>query len=67
MKTVFRMIWIVLRDNRGELEIPDDVIMDLARHFLPRVVEFFSSEEGKAEFEKWKAEQKEKSEDESSL
>ena len=57
MKTLFRVIWIVLLDNRGEAQIPDEVIRDLARFFLPNIIAFYQSEEGKAEFAKWKAEQ----------
>lgn len=38
--------------SKHELEI-------LARHFLPQIQAFFESEQGRKEFEEWKAEQDE--------
>ena len=37
--------------------IPKREIESLARCFLPEILRFFESEEGKREFEKWKTEQ----------
>lgn len=37
--------------------IPKYELEVLARHFLPQIQEFFESEEGKREYEEWKAEQ----------
>ena len=37
--------------------IPQHEIESLARCLLPEIQKFFESEEGKREFEKWKAEQ----------
>jgi len=39
--------------------IPEHAIDSLARCFLPDIQRFFESEEGKREFEVWKAEQEE--------
>ena len=38
-------------------EIPADLRMEMARCLLPDIIAFCESEEGKAEFAKWKAEQ----------
>lgn len=35
-------------------EIPKEVISELARFFLPDIIAFFESEEGKREYEEWK-------------
>ena len=43
-------------NNFGEIEIPDYVVRDLARHFLPMILEMYSTEEGRNELEKWKQE-----------
>lgn len=37
--------------------IPQHEIEILARHFLPQIRAFFATEEGRKEFEEWKAEQ----------
>ena len=39
--------------------IPENEIEALARCFLPYILEFFESEEGRQEFEQWKQEQTE--------
>ena len=41
--------------------IPEDEIEALAKCFLPDILDFFESEEGRKEFEQWKKEQSEKS------
>ena len=41
------------KNNRG---IPDFEIDSLARALLPAIQRFFETEEGKREFEEWKAE-----------
>jgi len=38
-------------------KVPDYQIEALARCLLPEIQKFFESDEGKQEFEKWKAEQ----------
>ena len=40
-------------------EIPTEAIESLARCLLPEIQKFFESEEGKREFEEWKAKQAE--------
>ena len=37
--------------------IPKHELETLARHFLPQIQAFFESEQGRKEFEEWKAEQ----------
>ena len=41
-------------------EMPADQIKALARCLLPEIQKYFESDDGKQEFEKWKAEQKAK-------
>ena len=41
--------------------MPEDEIEALAKCFLPDILDFFESEEGRKEFEQWKKEQSEKS------
>ena len=48
-----------LKSNNGDEKIPDHVITMLARMFLPDILEFYSTEEGNAEYEAWKKEQEE--------
>ena len=58
----WKKLWLFavegLSNKRGEGHIPDDIIKDIARFLLPNVKAFFDSDEGRAEFEKWKTEQK---------
>ena len=42
------------------MKLPKHEVESLARCLLPEIQKYFESEEGKAEFEKWKEEQKEK-------
>lgn len=48
-----------LKSNNGDEKISDHVITMLARMFLPDILEFYSTEEGNAEYEAWKKEQEE--------
>ena len=50
----------LLKDNRGECDIPDDLIKEIARCLVPDIIAFFETEEAKREFEEWKAEQEKK-------
>ena len=50
----------LLKDNRGECEIPADLIKEIARCLAPNIVAFFETEEAKREFEEWKEEQEKK-------
>ena len=38
-------------------DLPDHVIMDLARFLYPTILEYYQSEEGQQEFARWLAEQ----------
>ena len=44
-----REVKIILKSH-----IPEDEIEALAKCFLPDILEFFESEEGRQEFEQWK-------------
>ena len=46
----------ILKNNRGGLDIPDEEIEALADVILPGIIAFFSSDEGRAEFDAWKKE-----------
>lgn len=46
----------ILKENRGEINLPDIELEALARAFLPDILAFFSSPEGKAEYEAWQKE-----------
>lgn len=41
----------------NKCNIPKQELEILARHFLPQIQAFFESEEGRKEYEEWKAEQ----------
>lgn len=50
---------IALGEIKTEIEfdidkIPKEAVKDLARTFLPDIIAFFESEEGRKEFEDWK-------------
>lgn len=57
---ILSMIIEILKKNNGEINLPDEEIEALARAFLPEILAFFSSPEGKTEFEKWQKDQAEK-------
>ena len=44
--------------NRQNFHITDSMIKELARCLLPDVIEFYSTQEGRDQFNAWKAEQK---------
>ena len=50
-----REVKIILKSH-----IPEDEIEALAKCFLPDILHFFESKEGRQEFEQWKIEQFEK-------
>ena len=60
LSDIVKRIEDLLRDNRGECDIPDDLIKEIARCLAPNIVAFFETEEAKREFEEWKAEQEKK-------
>ena len=43
--------------ERYEIPVPADAIETLARQLLPAIRSYFESEEGKAAFAEWKAQQ----------
>ena len=53
------MIYVcnLLHDKQATCRLPADLIQEIARCLLPDVVAYCESEEGKAEFEQWKANQ----------
>ncbi len=57
----------LLRDTHGTWQLPPSVIQEVARCLLPDVVAYCESEEGKAEFAKWKAEQDAKKKEQSKV
>ena len=48
----------LISDVRGECRIPDEVIRDLARIFLPAILKMYESEEGRANLTAWVEESK---------
>ena len=50
----------ILKDNRGECDIPDDLIKEIAKCLVSDIIAFFETEEAKREFEDWKPEQEKK-------
>lgn len=44
----------LLRDKRGSCEIPPEIIREIARCLLSDIVAYCGSQEGKAEYEKWR-------------
>lgn len=46
----------ILCNKKGCMYIPDEEVDALAEIILPGVIAFFSTEEGRAEFEAWKQE-----------
>jgi hypothetical protein len=46
----------IFRDRRAECNVPKSVLQAIVDDMLPDIRAFFESEEGKREFEEWKAE-----------
>ena len=44
----------LLREKRGEIELPDYVLSDLARAFLSDIMGFFTVKENQVAYETWK-------------
>ena len=59
---VFRRIWLrmvqTLRNRNGSVGIPMHVLESIVDTMLPDIVAFFETDEGKREFEAWKAERR---------
>ena len=60
LSDIVKRIEDLLRDNRGECDIPDDLIKEIARCLVPDIIAFFETEEAKREFEERKLEQEKK-------
>ena len=60
LSDIAKRIEDLLRDNRGECDIPDDLIKEIARCLVPDIIAFFETEESRREFEEWKIEQEKK-------
>ena len=60
LSNIAKRIEELLKDNRGECDIPDDLIKEIARCLVPDIIAFFETEEAKCEFEEWKLEQEKK-------
>ena len=60
VREIVKRIEDLLSSNKGECEIPDDLIKEIARCLVPDIIAFFETEEAKREFEEWKAEQEKK-------
>ena len=54
LANIAKCIEELLKDKRGECEIPDDLIKEIARCLVPDIIAFFETEEAKREFEAWK-------------
>ena len=52
-----RKLIAILTDMHGGWEIPREELEAIADVILPGIIKFFSTEEGRAEFEAWKREQ----------
>lgn len=46
-----------IRDHKAAISVPDDVIESIVDVMLPDIIAFFETEEGRKEYEEWKAEQ----------
>lgn len=60
LSNIAKRIEELLKDNRGECDIPDDLIKEIARCLVPDIIAFFETEEARREFEEWKLEQEKK-------
>ena len=50
----------IFRDRSAECDVPKYVLQAIVDDMMPDIRAFFESEEGKREFEEWKAQRKEK-------
>ena len=54
LSDIVKRIEDLLHDNRGECDIPDDLIKEIARCLVPDIIAFFETEEARREFDEWK-------------
>ena len=57
VKELRQRLLAILADMHGGWEIPKEELEAIADVILPGIIKFFSTEEGRAEFEAWKREQ----------
>lgn len=70
LKRAWMRIQFIFLDIKGEKhhsKIPDYVIQEMARCLLPDLIAFYETEEGKAAFAQWKAEQDAKKKEQSKV
>ena len=51
---------MLIQNEKIEIPIPQQDIESLARILLPKIQEYFESEEGQREFDEWKRQQEQK-------
>ena len=56
-KKLYMFFCYLLGNTRGEGNIPEHVLRDLARLLLPHILAMYETDEGKKELARWKAEQ----------
>ena len=60
-ETLYILLWLI-HDKHGEYQmrsyLPKHEVEAIVRAFYPSVAAFFETEEGKREFEQWKAREK---------
>ena len=49
LSDIVKRIEDLLRDNRDECDIPDDLIKEIARCLVPDIIAFFETEEARAD------------------
>ena len=59
VKNFIKLLFFIFQDKSGQLDIkiPKHELEAIARCFLPDIIAFFESEEGRKEFEEWKRQQ----------
>ena len=61
-ETLYILLWLI-HDKHGEYQmrsyLPKHEVEAIVRAFYPAIVAFFETEEGKCEFEQWKAKKEE--------
>lgn len=56
-KKLYMFFCYLLGNTRGEGQIPEHVLRDLARLLLPHILALYETDEGKKELARWKTEQ----------
>ncbi len=57
LKRLWRQLKHIVGNKIGSGQLPDKLIKEMARCLLPDLIAYCESEEGKAAFEEWKANQ----------